>query len=83
MNKDLIKRLNKLGLTADYEPNEYLNIARKDGLNCEFYGCGPDDAVFTASYTINGEMVDLDICVDNEDGVVEFIDVVKQILEIA
>jgi len=40
----------------------YLNIARPDGLNCEFYPCGQDAeyCMLTATYTIDGKERELD-----------------------
>jgi hypothetical protein len=78
MNKELLRDLRKAGFNCDYRRGWYLNIARKDGLNCEFYPSGPNDEVFCATYTIDGKEKDLDFYLPDDLG--EFVAAVKNIL---
>lgn len=76
----LIQLLEARSFTVDYVPNEYINIARPDGIHCEFYGCGPNDEIFCATHTLNGEDTDLDLDVTTDNGRVNMVDIVDEIL---
>ena len=74
----IIKELKKQGYTIDYKKGEWLNIARADGVHCEFYPCA-SETMLTGSYTINGKItaIDCDIEYDFND----FISYVNEILK--
>lgn len=76
----LIQLLEARSFTVDHEPNEYINIARPDGVHCEFYGCGPNDEIFCATYTIGGEDTDLHLDVTTIQGRVNMVDIIDEIL---
>lgn len=52
MRNTLIKAFRKVGLNISYKKGEYLNIFTDKGHNCEFYPCGLNDELFTATYRI-------------------------------
>jgi predicted phage-related endonuclease len=60
----------------------WVNIARPDGVHCEFYPCyGRADLpeeYLTARYTLDGTETDIDLHIPNQ--INEFVDVCKQIL---
>lgn len=59
----------------------WLNIARPDGLHCEFYTCGVDEnsCYMIATYTIKGVETEIDIYVP--DDIETFVDYVENILK--
>ncbi len=79
-NQELIKELRRKKLHVGYEVGSYLNISRRDGLNCEFYPCGKNDEFFCATYTLDGKERDLDFYLP--DDLTDFVDAVCKILEV-
>lgn len=77
--KDIIKAFKQVGLSPQYKVGEYLNIARPDGIHCEFYPCGDKDLVFTATYTIDKKECELDFWLPEDLDV--FVETVCKILE--
>jgi hypothetical protein len=77
---ELSKALRKAGFTPEFG-DEYLNIARADGVHCEFYGQrGTDYVIASATYEINGAETDLDFFIVSEDEIFDFVFTVNKIL---
>ena len=79
--KDVLEALNEMGFVVKYEVGEYLNIARPDGLNCEFYPCGMNDEILCATYEVYGAETRIDCEIDTSYGFNEFIGYVEEILK--
>lgn len=79
MNKDLVKQFKKAGFKINYSQGDYINIARPDGMHCEFYPCGPNDDVFTATYIIKDKKTELDFYMPDDADL--FVETVKEILK--
>ena len=77
--KDLIKELASKGYAVDFKKDSYLNIARKDGTNCEFYPC---DTYLTGNYQIDGIEKDIDVDISQPLELDDFIVSVSKILEV-
>lgn len=59
-NKELLKAFKDAGLTPQLKVGDWLNIARPDGIHCEFYPNDRTHYAFTATYTIKGKEQTLD-----------------------
>lgn len=81
IDKDLIKALSKEGYSVSLS-GDSVNIARSDGVHCEFYKCGEYEKGFilTATYTVEGRERDIDVSIPDETGL--FIAYVKNILSV-
>lgn len=76
--KELVAAFKAVGLKPEYKIGDWLNIARPDGVHCEFYPAGPRDEVFCATYTIKGKETDLDFYLPQDLGL--FVGTVCEIL---
>lgn len=59
----------------------WVNVARPDGIHCEFYPCygeGFPDDVLTSTYTLDGTETEIDLHVPSQIG--EFVEVCQKIL---
>lgn len=77
--KELIKRLKERGYVIDYDPGGHLNVARRDGFNCEFYPAGGEDEYLCATYTIDNDVTNIDEYLD-EDGIYYMLYYISKIL---
>lgn len=55
MRNKLIKAFRQVGLNVDYKRGEYINVFTDKGYNCEFYPCGLNDEMFTATYRVKSK----------------------------
>jgi hypothetical protein len=78
--KDIKAAFVGTGYKLEFGDN-YLNVARHDGVHCEFYpNCvDSDSCVLSATYNLSG--VDTDIGCDIPSNCLEFVNLVKEILE--
>lgn len=62
--------------------DDYINISKPKGMNCEFYHSGDINNTFyiTATYVVKGEDTEIDLVLPNE--LNEFVAIVIDILEI-
>jgi hypothetical protein len=78
--ENLISKLEENGFIIDYEPGYYLNVARSDGLHCEFYPFGDiEDFGLSATYTIDGIETEIDEVLDSS-GIKIMVEYIKKIL---
>lgn len=84
MNKTLQRKIRNAfestELTVEFGDG-WVNVARPDGIHCEFYPClgdGQLDDVLTATYTLDGIETDIDMHVPDQ--IDEFVDVCQKIL---
>ncbi len=59
-DKELVLAFKKVGLNPELKSGDWLNIARPDGMHCEFYPNDKTNYAFTATYNINNEEQTLD-----------------------
>lgn len=78
-NKDLVNAFKKVGLSPTYKVGEWINIARPDGIHCEFYPNADDNYAFTATYIIKGKETTLDFFMPYDINI--FVSTVCEILE--
>jgi hypothetical protein len=74
------KALRAAGFNPEFG-DEYINIARQDGIHVEFYGPrGVDFVVFAATYHVDGRETDIDIFICDSDGIRDAVSIVQKIL---
>ena len=65
-SKELKSAFKKVGFRAEVKNEDWINIARKDGMHCEFYFCGEKNYAVTATYEINGKDRELDFVLPDD-----------------
>lgn len=73
---ELLRSFKSVGLMPTLG-DDWINIARPDGIHCEFYSCGDFYAV-TATYAVNGKERDIDFYLPQDNDL--FVETVCKIL---
>lgn len=65
-NKKIVKAFKDVGLSPVLKVGDWINIARPDGVHCEFYPSSKDNYVFTGTYTVDKKEQTFDFYMPND-----------------